>query len=363
MNYKDIDWPRVHDRHRRWWRGELDGPLLYMAVWPDASAGLEPRPAGPAAVRKWFMDPATRMSREIQAAKHSWYFADGFPAISIGRINIGQAAFYGCPTDFTQHTIWVEPVLETWDDWEEKIRFDPDNELWQLTLGQARKAVEVAEDDVAILTLGGAEGVLDNLATVRGTARALMDVIEEPDRVVALERRFLDDFRRTHAELHEILRVNPRGVSLWNLALMDPDRPAHCIQSDFSCMISPELYRRLGLWYVREQASMFANTIYHLDGSNALHHLPMLLALDELDAVQFIYQVPTGQPLREWTGVLKQILAAGKRAEVFAWDFDDILPVLREVPGRGLKINAFPPDRAAGEKLVAEVRGMGYLED
>jgi len=362
MNYREINWPRLKDRYSRWWKGELETPIFYISVWPGPAAGVEPRPKDPAAVKRWFMDPETRMRREIAIAKHSCYFADGFPSVDIGRINIGQASFYGCPTHFAHETIWVDPILAEWDGWEGKIRFDEGNELWRLTLAQGRKAVELAEGDVCITMLGGFEGPLDNLSAVRGVENALLDVVENPDEVLALERRFLDDFKRYYFSLYEILRGNPRGVCLWSRALMT-DGPAHCMQSDFSCMVSPEICRRLGLWYLREQARMFAGTIYHLDGSNALHHLPMLLEMEELDCVQFIYQIPAGKRLIESVDVFRRILDSGKRAEVFAWDIDDVIPALRQLPPKGLKMNIYPPDPQAAEALVREIRDLGYPVD
>jgi len=360
VSYRDIDWSRLQDRYSRWWRGELETPLLYIATCPDPSANVAPRPHDHDAVKKWFMDPEIRMRREHRMATHSWYYADGFPSLTLGRINIMQAAYYGCPTNYAHETIWVDPILRTWDDWEERIRFDAANETWQMTLGQARLALELAGDDCAITIIGGFEGALDNTAAVRGTDRALFDLLEHPDCVRDLERRFLDDFNRHYyGPLLEMLKDNPRGVSLWDMVLMT-DGPAHCIQSDFSCMVSPDMFQDLGLWYVQEQARTFPNTVYHLDGANARHHLPALLDIDELDCIQFIYQIPDGWSLLDAAPTVRQILQAGKRAEVFAWKLDDVIPFLQQVPPKGLKLNAWAPNREAARTLCRDICSLGY---
>lgn len=359
-SYKEIDWPRLEDRYARWWRGELETPIFYIATQPHVE--LEPRPREHEAVRKWFMDPDARIPREVALNKGRWYYADGFPTIDIARINIGQAAFYGCPTNFTRETIWVGPIVETWEEWPRKLRYDPGNELWQLTLAQAHKALELAEGDMAITIIGGFDGVFDNLSTVRGVERALMDVLERPEEVVALEKRFLSDFGTYYFTLYDILKENRRGISLWNRAPMT-EGPAHCMQSDFSCMISPKMYQEYGRWYLEEQAGMFATTLYHLDGTNALQHLPMLCQLEGLDGIQFTYQIPDGKRITELIDVWKQILGAGKRVEIWAQDIEDVLPLLEQVPPKGLKLNLFPRDRMQAETLVEGIERIGYPVD
>jgi len=360
MNYKEIDWSRLNDRYARWWRGELETPLIYLATWPDAAANLQPRPHEHTDVKKWFMDPEMRMRREHAAATHSWYYADGFPSLTLGRINIMQAVYYDCPAHYAQETIWTEPILKTWDDWEKRVHFDAANETWQMTLGQAKLALELAGDDCAVTIIGGFEGALDNTAAMRGVDHALFDMVEHPVEVLALERQFLEDFQhRYYGPLLNILKDNPCGVSLWDMVLMS-DGPAHCIQSDFSCMVSTDMFRDLGLWYVREQAKMFPHAAYHLDGANALHHLPALLEIEELDCIQFIYQIPFGWSLIDAAPTVRRILEAGKRAEVFAWNVDDIVPFLKLVPPQGLKLNAWVPDRMTGEKLSRDIRNLGY---
>jgi 5-methyltetrahydrofolate--homocysteine methyltransferase len=359
-SYRDIDWPRLRSRYASWWRGELDTPLFYIATQPHVA--LEPRPQEHEAVKRWFMDPETRISREVALNRGRWFYADGFPTIDIGRINIGQAAFCGCPAHFANETIWLDPLLDSWDGWEEKIRFDPANELWRMTVAQAHLAVEMSAGEMAITTLGGFEGVLDNLATVRGVENALTDVLDHPEHVLALERRFLDDFRTIYFTLHDIIKDNPCGITTWNRALMT-EGPVHCMQSDFSCMVSPRAFRRLGKWYLEEQASLFANVLYHLDGTNALQHLPMLCEITKLDGIQVVYQVPHGKRITGLMDSWRQIAAADKRIELWAQnpqELADVLPFLEMRPPKGIKLNLFPQDRETADALVDGIARLGY---
>lgn len=362
-DYRDIDWGRLRRRYAAWWRGELETPLFYIATQPQVT--LAPRPHEHAAVKQWFMHPETRIAREVALNRGRLYYADGFPTIDLARINIGQAAFYGCPAHFANETVWLDPILESWDHWEDRIRYDPDNELWRLTVAQAHLAVEMAAGEMAITIVGGSEGVLDNLATVRGVENALRDVLECPEQVLALERRFLADFPTYYFALYDIIRGNPCGVTTWNRALMT-EGPVHCMQSDFSCMIGPRLFRQLGQWYLEEQASLFANVLYHLDGTNALQHVPMLCEIAKIDGIQVVYQVPHDKRIGDLMDVWAQIQAAGKRVEIWAQtsaELAEVLPFLARARPKGLKLNLFPQPGEEAEALVRGIARLGYALD
>ena len=57
-------------------------------------------------------------------------------------------------------------------------------------------------------------------------------------------------------------------------------------------------------------------TIYHLDGREALKHLPRILEIERLDCIQWIQGA--GQPLpSQWLELLQRIQAAGKSVQLF----------------------------------------------
>lgn len=59
------------------------------------------------------------------------------------------------------------------------------------------------------------------------------------------------------------------------------------LQSDISTMISEDDYRRFVQPFIREQCQKIDYTLYHLDGVGAMHHLPALLEIEELNAIQW----------------------------------------------------------------------------
>ena len=366
MNYREIDWKKLKERYAAWWIGQLEDPIIHIETHVDKSVCVEPRPQEHEAVKKWFMDPEVRMTREMKVATNKNYYLDGFPCIDIGRINLSLSLMYNCPTNFTEHTIWVGHILQNGlDGWEDKVVFNENHELWHMTLGMAKKAMEIANGEVCITQIGGCDGILDNYSQLRGGQEALIDLTEEEnyDTILAIERRFLKDFKRYYFDLYDIIKDNPKGVCLWTKALM-VNGPAHCLQSDFSCMISPGMYEKLGRWYLEEQVTIFNNNIYHLDGANALQHLPMLASINKLDCIQFIHNHSGGQPLTEVVDIIEKIQATGKRVEVFSFMADDVVPFLERLKSaKGLKIMTTPKTKEQAEDMVKAIRGMGYCRD
>ncbi len=81
--------------------------------------------------------------------------------------------------------------------------------------------------------------------------------------------------------------------------------------NDFSCMISEALFDEVFLPGIAEECRFFEASIYHLDGPNALRHLDRLLAIPELNAIQWVYGAGNGR-VSDWMPVYKKVQAAGK---------------------------------------------------
>lgn len=85
------------------------------------------------------------------------------------------------------------------------------------------------------------------------------------------------------------------------------------LQDDISTMISQDDYRRFVQPFIREQCQKIDYTLYHLDGVGAMHHLPALLEIEELNAIQWtpgVGEPQGGSP--KWYDLYKKILAGGK---------------------------------------------------
>ena len=146
--------------------------------------------------------------------------------------------------------------------------------------------------------------------------------------------------------------LKPQGAYTdWN-GLLSRD-PAYVIQCDFCYMLSPDMFRRFVLPTLQEDARRLTNTIYHLDGIGELPHLDQILAIPELNAVQWVYGA--GQPgPYAWVDVYQKILAAGKQIMIIENGMDNGYEQLRPQLGKSpyVCIWATPENRDRAMKLV-----------
>jgi 5-methyltetrahydrofolate--homocysteine methyltransferase len=78
-------------------------------------------------------------------------------------------------------------------------------------------------------------------------------------------------------------------------------------------MISPEMFREFVQPTLRTQCQKFDHSLYHLDGTGAIKHVPALMEIEDLDAVQWNFE--TGKPdagWEKWFPMYDQVRDAGK---------------------------------------------------
>lgn len=80
-------------------------------------------------------------------------------------------------------------------------------------------------------------------------------------------------------------------------------------------------------------------TLYHLDGVGAMHHLPALLEIEELDAIQWtpgVGEPQGGSP--KWYDLYKKILAGGKSIMACWVTLDELKPLLDNIGADGVHL-------------------------
>ena len=108
------------------------------------------------------------------------------------------------------------------------------------------------------------------------------------------------------------------------------------LQSDFSYMISPQMFERFVLPDVAACCAALDHGFYHLDGKGQIPHLDMLLSLERLRGIQWI--PGDGQPPPEqWLPLLKRIRDAGKLCQLYVSPAG-ARTIVRELGGRGFAL-------------------------
>jgi len=186
------------------------------------------------------------------------------------------------------------------------------------------------------------------LARLRGTEELAFDVIDHPDEV----HRAMDEINRAWLDCYEacweIIHPHTEGTIFW-MGIFS-ERPATDLQCDFSIMISEAMFNAFFLPYVAQQTRWVERTIYHLDGPGAARHLDALLALPELDGIQWVPGAGAA-PMREWIDLLKRIQDAGKLI-VASCNKEEVPILLEALRPEGLWLNTHCDSREEADALL-----------
>ena len=77
------------------------------------------------------------------------------------------------------------------------------------------------------------------------------------------------------------------------------------------------------------------HNIFHVDGKGVLRHIDKILAIPEINAIQWVQGVGDDLPILQWIPVIKKIQAAGKGVLVDL-QLDELEPLIAETEPDGL---------------------------
>lgn len=347
LNFSDEDWARVERDTISWWNGELDRPLVYLAVMDSFRAMRDgQRAVHPVGYMSNF--PADMPADQVVDCYAPWlesirFYADAFPWIFV---NFGPgivAGFLGSVVNSVVEpgeTVWFTPPREIAIQ-DLSLAYDPDNWWWQRVQAVTRSLVERYGSmlQVSHTDLGGN---LDVLASFVTTERLLTDLIDQPNEVERLADQITSLWLKYYDGLDAIIRPTCRGTSAW-APLWSPAK-TYMLQCDFSYMISPKMFERFVLPDLTRICDHLDHGFYHLDGKGEIPHLDMLLSIERLRGVQWI--PGDGQPSPDqWLELLKRIRDGGKLCQVFV-NPEGALRIVKNLGGKGflLVVDTYGPE-------------------
>lgn len=308
MLYKE-DWYLTKLEYEKWWNKSAEKPLLSITVSKGKREGNAYEWDGWDLLRQKD-NPEKAINNFEKRARDILYLGEAYPNLWL---NLGPgvlAAYITGFLKFTGDTAWFEYPME-WDDIEKLLnRLDEGNEWWLYTKMLAHLVGERSRGRFmpGMTDIGG---VADVLASLRGTENLLMDLIENPERVIDALDKILELWHDVYDEIDGILSKYAEGTSAW-MGLWCPGR-WYPIQCDFSAMISPKMFERFVAPYLKEQACRLGHTIYHLDGPGEIPHVDMLLDIEEIDGIQWVPGAGNPDVISEaWLKLYEKIQKKGK---------------------------------------------------
>jgi hypothetical protein len=156
-------------------------------------------------------------------------------------------------------------------------------------------------------------GATDVLASLYGTEKLLLAMLEAPEVVAPWLARLTEIWKVVYEAQARLLPAENgcKGwLSYWSSLRTYP------LQNDFSCMISPSLFRELCVPELESLATFIDRPFYHLDGPDAVKHLDTLLELPQIQGIQW-QPGAAGGTATDWLPLLQRIQQAGKRLFIY----------------------------------------------
>jgi 5-methyltetrahydrofolate--homocysteine methyltransferase len=172
--------------------------------------------------------------------------------------------------------------------------------------------------------------------------------VDRPEAV----HRALGQIDRAHAEIFdafaELLEFSAYG-SINRHGMYSTGR-INLPQCDFSCLISPAMFREFALPYLTREFARMDGGEYHLDGPDAIRHLEALCSIEGLGVVQWV--AGAARQGEDWSELYRRIDCLGK-GQILGGPVSALAQWSRELTAGRLFWNLHAGSRAEAEDAIA----------
>lgn len=306
-------WEKVKQAAGKWWKGELERPLIQVRLQGHKPA--RPEPELPFYRFASFYDIDIPVEKIVDRWDYSLcctkFMGDAFPTVFP---NFGPgviAAFMGATLQNSDDTVWFHYDRKPIADIEFKHTCDvPWLDRIKDCLAAARQRwqglVQIGQTDLG--------GNLDIVASMCNCEDLMLAMYEQPEQVDKLVWQSHDLWWRYFEEINAVCQSTNPGYTSWDNIFSE--QSYFMLQCDFCCMIGPEHFERFALPELTATAGRLSNAFFHLDGPGAIKHLDSILEIEGIKGVQWI--PGAGQPdILHWLDVFEKIHNAGKLIQIF----------------------------------------------
>lgn len=337
------DFERAREYWSAFWKHELiDRPACCVEVCGEDVQGFRGIQGVDADFDEYF--------REGDAYLRSVKFmGEAMPSFRCGFGPDQLAGFCGAPIVVSEHsktTTWSEKIVEDWAEFL-PIQLQEDGHTWQRMLEFHRRADEYVKGK-CLLAMIDLHSNIDLLEALRGAQKLLFDLIDKPELVT----KAMTDARKIYRQVYEKLWPFgdrdkygcPAGTRTYAAGKHSP------IQADFICLIGPDMFRQFVLPALEEEAAYLDEGIFHLDGPDALKHLDDILAIDGIEAIQWVSGAGN-KDMHEWTDVFEKVHRAGKATIIYAPP-ERVKQLHKQLPANLVVYHTVVRTEAQGQELL-----------
>jgi len=343
------DFPEVAERFEAWWLGQnTDRPIVSCPVRPVREPDLPPAP--PTLKEQWLDSGYTVAVADAKMSSRPWV-AESLPVL---HPNVGPdltATLFGCDLEFGENTSWVRHRYHCAEDWRSFLSTHPDFENIYWKTIESRMALSLDRGQGRFLTgLPDLHGAYDMLAAMRGPEGVCLDLLDAPDLVkrsgLHAADAYVQAFRRTYRILEEAGQGSTTWCPLWHRG------PAYVSSCDFLALVSSEMAEEYIRPTILRETEFTVRSIFHLDGPDAHRHLDLVLNLDSVQAIQWVYGTGAG-PVIRWVDSYRRILKAGRAAQVICEKASDAIEMSALLGSAGIWLTI--QEELASEEEAADL--------
>jgi len=326
----------VRERLQTWWDGGSIGrPAMHISC--PAPEPIDPGIAKMAQPEGWQTDYSTtnydyRVYLSRTGPLQRRYFAEAIPTVSPDLAPNCLALYLGCRGLEMPGTVWCEPCIKS----PETAVFDirDNNFYWQFTQRLAADQKRYLQNTALIQFPDLIEG-LDTLEAMRGGEKLLLDLYDRPEWVHQSLVTITERYFHYYDALYEMIKDETGGSVFWCWA---PGRMVK-LQCDFSAMLGPDMFGEFMAPVLQKMCPRFDHCMYHWDGPGAIAHHDHLLAIADLDMIQWTPGAGAETPAdSKWWPLFHKTIDAGKKVYIYAYSIEQLQALKREF---GTKLESF----------------------
>jgi hypothetical protein len=355
-NLWKVNWAETKQHFIDWWNHEG----LVLGSW---GTGIQSnslphahimQPESPATVEQHHTDPDFVAQNIRYEMAHKTWPADILPVAwpDIGTVSL--CTYLGAIPEYTATNVWYTPCIHDPDSHPSLI-FDPECSYCKMLESVVKVTVRQSQGNYFI----GCPALvpnLDVLAELRGTERLLTDLIDRPQWVHEKLQEIDLAYVQAVDRMYELIKLEDGSMAFGYFMLWGPGKTG-LLQCDVVAMISPRMFKKFVVPYLREECRYLDYSLFHVDGHQCLRHIDHLLEIEKLDAVEWTPDPkvpPGGSP--HWYDLYRKILEAGKSVWVANLQADEVLPLLDAIGGKGVYLNVIDfKGETEVEKLVKAI--------
>jgi hypothetical protein len=342
------DFEQVMQRIEAWFNHEsTDRPPVRFsqtnAQFSDAYAQFDSR--WPNLKARWF-DAEFQVDSFIKSIEGRRFYGETFPVFSPNLGPSVYAAFHGAQLEYAEVTSWAEHCVQKKEDIQ-RLKFDRSNEYYVGIEELTRVALEKCAGKF-LVGYTDLHGSLDCVADWRGQENLCLDLSDAPEAVHEMLDIANENFLPLFDHYDEVLKAHGQLSVTW---MNIPSRgKMHIPSCDFTAMVSTKTFCEFYLPSLLNEVRHMTHNIFHVDGRGVLRHIDRILAIPEINAIQWVQGVGNDLPILQWIPVIKKIQAAGKGVLVDL-QLDELEPFIAEIEPDGLFI-CVPADEKDQPEII-----------